>query len=131
MKTASIAEMLNDFSNGTYDLTDNGKCTECGSCCSNYIPLTEEEIKEIRRYIKVHNIKECKHGVAIPLAQPILDMTCPFLDDSKPNHKCTIYPARGYICSSFTCCPSKRPKIDMEWGMKAKCVNMREMFFGK
>jgi Fe-S-cluster containining protein len=131
MKTASIAEMLNDFNNGTYDLTDNGKCTECGNCCSVYIPLTDEEITAIRKYIKLHHIKECKHGVAIPLAQPVLDMCCPFLDDSKPNHKCTIYSIKPKVCSDFICCPSKRPPIDIEYAMKARPVNVRETFFGK
>jgi hypothetical protein len=131
MKTASIAEMLNDFNNGTYDLTDNGKCTGCGSCCSNLLPLTNEEIKEIRRYIKVHNVKECKHGVAIPLARPILDMCCPFLDDSKKTHKCTIYQQRPLVCRDFICCPSERPPVDIEYAMKARPVNMRETFFGK
>jgi hypothetical protein len=132
MKTESLAEMLNDFNNGTYDFTDNGKCTECGNCCSNLLVLTDEEIKQIRRYIKKNHIKECKHGMGqFAMLQPYIDMCCPFLDDSKPNHKCTIYPVRGYICSSFSCCPSKRPKPDMEWGIKAKCVNVRETFFGK
>jgi hypothetical protein len=131
MKTASIAEMLNDFNNGTYDFTDNGKCTECGECCSNILPMTDEEIKEIRSYIKVHNIKECKHGVSIPLAQPILDMTCPFLDDSKKTHKCTIYESKPRVCSDFICCPSERPSVSIEYAMSANVVNVRETFFRK
>jgi hypothetical protein len=131
LKTSSFEEMMNDMNNGTYDLTDNGKCTECGACCSNLLVMTDEEIATIRRYIKKHHIKECKHGVSIPLAQPIVDMCCPFLDDSKPNHKCTVYPVRGYICSSFICCPSKRPPLDMKWGLKARPINVRHTFYGK
>ena len=32
MKTGTFAQMQEEFSNGTYDLTDNGKCTQCGAC---------------------------------------------------------------------------------------------------
>jgi Fe-S-cluster containining protein len=131
MKIASLAEMLNDFNSGTFDLTENGKCTECGSCCGVYLPLTEKEIATIRKYINEHHIKECKHGSGIPLAEPVLDMCCPFLDDSKKTHKCTIYPVRGKVCEDFTCCPSKRQPIDVEHAVETKIVNVRETFFGK
>jgi hypothetical protein len=132
MKTASIAEMLNDFNNGTYDFTDNGKCTECGNCCGVYLPLTDKEIARIRRYIKKNHIKECKHGEVIPLAQPIgFDLCCPFLDDSKKTHKCTIYQQRPLVCMDFICCPSERPPVYIEYAMSANVVNVRETFFGK
>jgi hypothetical protein len=104
MKVASLAEMLNDFKNGTYDLTDNGKCTECGNCCGVYLPLTDKEIARIRRYIKKNHIKECKHGEVIPLAQPI-----------------------GFDL----CCPSERPSVSIEYAMSTNVVNVRETFFGK
>lgn len=32
MAVGSIKQMLNDFKNGTYNLTCNGKCTGCGEC---------------------------------------------------------------------------------------------------
>ena len=101
MKTGNIEQMLNEFSDGTYDLTDNGKCTQCGQCCSNILPMTEDEISVIRRYIKKHHIKERKH--ILPLAEPTIDMTCPFLDDSKSCEKCTIYEVRPRICRDFIC----------------------------
>jgi hypothetical protein len=131
LKISSFKEMIEDMNNGVYDLTNNGECTGCGSCCSNLLVLTDKEIKEIRRYIKTHNIKECKYGVAIPLAQPILDMCCPFLDDRKPNHKCTIYEFRPKVCRDFICCPSERPAVSIEYAMSANVVNVRETFFGK
>ena len=28
------------------NFTKNGKCSKCGSCCSNFLPLTQSEIKE-------------------------------------------------------------------------------------
>jgi hypothetical protein len=116
---------------GTYDFTKDGKCIGCGNCCSAYLPLTDKEITAIRRYIKANNIKECVHTRCAPLAKPTIDLTCPFLDDSKSDKKCTIYPARGKVCKDFICCPSERPPADFEWGMRAKIVNMREVFFGK
>lgn len=126
----TFEKMQKDLSNGTYDFTDNGKCTQCGKCCSNLLPMTEKEIEVIRKYIKRYRIKEYKH--MIPLAQPVIDMTCPFLDDSKSCEKCTIYEARPRICRDFICCPSKRPPMnDLEYKLKCRIVNVRSEFFGK
>ena len=124
----TFEKMQKDLSNGTYDFTDNGKCTQCGKCCSNLLPMTEKEIKVIRKYIKQYHIKEYKH--LIPLAQPVIDMTCPFLNDDKPTEKCMIYEVRPQICKSFIYRPSLRPKLDLDYALKARTVNVREGFFG-
>ena len=58
MKSTSLEQMMADMNNGTYDLTCNGECTQCGNCCSNLLPMTEDEIATIRKYIKKHHIKE-------------------------------------------------------------------------
>ena len=130
MKTGNIEQMLKEFSDGTYDLTDNGKCTQCGKCCSNILPMTEDEISVIRRFVKKHYIKEHKH--ILPLAEPTIDMTCPFLDDSKSCEKCTIYEVRPRICRDFICCPSKRPPMnDLKYKLKCRIVDVRSEFFGK
>lgn len=131
MKTGTIEEMLREFSDGTYDFTDNGKCKGCGQCCSNLLPMTEKEIATIKRYIKSHNIKECKH--ILPLAEPIAyDMTCPFLDNGKHCDKCTIYEVRPRICRDFICCPSERPPMDdMKYKLSCKVVDVRSEFFGR
>ena len=47
MKSASLEQMMADMNNGTYDLTCNGECTQCGNCCSNLLPMTEDEIATI------------------------------------------------------------------------------------
>lgn len=124
----TFEKMQEQFSNGTYDLTDNGKCTQCGKCCSNLLPMTQKEIEVIRRYIKRYHIKEYKH--LIPLSQPVIDMTCPFLNDDKPTEKCMIYEVRPQICRNFICRPSIRPKLDLEYALRARPVNVREEFFG-
>lgn len=81
MKTSTLEQVRKDFEHGVYNMKENGKCTGCGNCCSNILPMTDKEIEVIRRRIKKNHIKECKHG--IPLANPILDMTCPFLNTDK------------------------------------------------
>lgn len=128
MKTGTFEDMVNDFNNGTFNLTKNGKCTQCGKCCGNLLPMTDEEVLTIKNYIKKNNIKEHSHIVAL-LAKPTIDMTCPFLDDSKSCEKCTIYEVRPKICRDFICDPKQRPKVDLEWGLKCKPVNVREEFF--
>ena len=130
IKASNYQEMMSDFENGIYDFTKNGKCIQCGSCCSNLLVMTEEEIETIRKYIKKHNIKEHRH--ILPLAEPTLDMTCPFLNDSKPNEKCDIYEVRPRICREFICCPSKRPAMnDLKYKLKRRVVDVRSEFFGK
>ena len=52
MKSSSLEQMMADMNNGTYDLTCNGECTQCGNCCSNILPMTEDEITTIHKCIK-------------------------------------------------------------------------------
>lgn len=129
IKASNYQEMMSDFENGIYDFTKNGECIQCGSCCSNLLVMTAEEIETIHKYIKKHNIKEHRH--ILPLAEPTLDLTCPFLDDSKPNEKCEIYEVRPRICREFICCPSGRKPLDMKYASKCRNVFVREEFFGK
>ena len=128
MKTGTFEQMLKEFSDGTYNLTCKGECTQCGKCCGNLLPMTDEEVLTIKNYIKKNNIKEHSHIVAL-LAKPTIDMTCPFLDDSKSCEKCTIYEVRPKICRDFICDPKQRPKVDLEWGLRCRSINVREEFF--
>lgn len=128
MHSGTFESMINDFNNGTYDFTKKGKCTGCGKCCSNLLPMTDDEILVIKKYVKANNIKEQSHIVA-PLSTPTIDLTCPFLNDSKSCEKCTIYEVRPRICRDFICDPKQRPKVDLEWGLKCKPVNVRKEFF--
>lgn len=124
-KSKQLAEALEDMRNGTYDMTDNGVCTQCGACCSNLLPLTGKEIKRIRGYIKKHQIGEYKH--LIPVSNVVTDMTCPFMDDFKQKEKCRIYPVRPQICRQYICNPEKRkPFISNE---NYHIVDVRKEFF--
>lgn len=78
------------------DFTIQGKCSSCGQCCSNLLPLSNEEVSRIKSYIKKHKIKEQRHNAMMGV-----DMTCPFRDEA--NRKCLIYPIRPAICREFMC----------------------------
>lgn len=128
---ATLQQTLDDMERGVYDFTKDGKCTGCGECCSRYLPLSEREIKDIKRYIAKHHIKECRH--AAPLAEPAEDWLCPFLDGTKPKDKCTIYQVRPQICRAFVCNqpPSKvRANKELFWRTRMP-VDMRQEFFGR
>ena len=132
MAIGNLDQMLQDFNDGVKDYTDNGKCSGCGQCCSNLLPLTIREIEDIRRYIAKHEIKECYHPIA-PLAYPILDMTCPFLDESKEKNKCVIYKHRPYICRTFSCHNTMGHLMEDDVicrGVRL-VTDMRQTFFGK
>ena len=44
----TIKEVVSNMNSGLYDFTVDGKCSECGSCCSNFIPISSKEIKQIK-----------------------------------------------------------------------------------
>lgn len=124
-KNKQLSEVLEDMRNGTYDMTDNGVCTQCGACCSNLLPLTDKEIKRIREYIKKRQIEECKH--MIPVSNVVIDMTCPFMDDSKQKEKCRIYPVRPEICRQYICSPEKKKPFSSNGDYYI--VDVRKEFF--
>lgn len=113
---------------GVFDFTVDGKCSNCGACCSNLLPISTKEAKEIMWYIKKHRIKEQKHWA--PTAKPGTDLVCPFRSTSEK--KCTIYPVRPAICQDFQC-DKPRKRIDANKKMyhgKYDIVDMRATFFG-
>lgn len=112
-----------------HDFTQNGECSNCGACCSNALPMTETEIRNIRRYVKRNGIRECKRF--LPVNGPTLDLTCPFRDNT--GKTCAIYPARPAVCKHFQCDKS-RAQVAEDIGPDAKemrLVNVREEFFGE
>lgn len=107
------------------DFTCNGECSNCGQCCSNLLPLSSEEVKRIKKYIKSHNIKEQRHNAMVGV-----DMTCPFRDEA--NRKCLIYQIRPAICRQFMCNHTKEDiqKAKMDFHKVNNVVFMRNEFFG-
>lgn len=115
------------------DITNNGKCTGCGGCCSNLIPVTRKEVETIKRYIKKHKIKP--HIIAAPTAEVLIDATCPFLDTEKKTERCKIYKVRPYICRSFMCSNEGKFRSDKTNDLilmrrELDIVDMRKTFFG-
>lgn len=43
-KVNNMQDALRELQSECQDFTKNGKCTGCGSCCSNILPMTEEEV---------------------------------------------------------------------------------------
>ncbi len=118
-----------EMQDNIYNFTKDGKCSGCGACCSNLLPMSDKEIRTIRKYIKKNNIKECKH--IIPVAELAFDMTCPFLDTDKDCDKCRIYEVRPMICRKFICDNAQRAKLTrQEAHQTRRCVDVRETFFG-
>jgi hypothetical protein len=107
------------------DFTVEGKCSNCGKCCSNALPLSAGEVKTIKKYIKKHNIKEQRHNYRVGT-----DMTCPFRDEV--NRKCLIYDVRPQICKQFVCNHTiediQKSKLDLH--RINRVVFMRNEFFG-
>lgn len=77
----------------------NGKCSECGECCGNLLPLSGADIKRLRRYIKKHKIS--KQNDIDPLRIEVLQ-DCVFLKKDLEK-RCAVYPARPEICRMFNC----------------------------
>lgn len=103
---------------GEYDLTNNGKCTGCGACCSSILPMSKKEISKIRGYIKRHNIK---------VSATIGDIDCPFMDREKKTERCKIYPVRPGICRAFKC-DIKKPE---RFGQVDGVYNLNQIFGGQ
>ena len=49
---------LGDFIkiNHVKDFSINGKCSMCGECCGAILPVSEKEIKRIKKYVKYAQI---------------------------------------------------------------------------
>lgn len=125
----TLEKCMQDMRNGVYDYTRDGKCSNCGNCCSRILPVSGKEVRRISEYIRKHHIKECVNRP--PTAEPVQDWTCPFRDNMK--RICTIYEVRPAICRDFRC-DKPRKQIDADKRMyhgKYNVVDMREEFFPK
>lgn len=80
--------------------TCNGQCSCCGECCNPWNPITLDEYRTIKKYIKEHDIKPvpCR-----PDSNNNLYVTCPF----NIGHGCSIYPVRPNVCKQFSCSSGK------------------------
>lgn len=128
-KVGTWGQMVADTKDGVKDFTKNGKCSGCGNCCANFIPVSAGEIERIRRYVKKNGIKEQLRR--FPTAEPMFDMMCPFRDESRKV--CTIYEVRPAVCRDFLCDkPDEELKANKAlYHGKYSVVDMRAVFFGR
>lgn len=130
MELGSFKNFLKSYENGVYDFTVNGKCSQCGNCCSNILSVTEKELSIIRNYVNVNNIKPVDHTKI--LNNCTFDMVCPFLDTAKEKEKCRIYQVRPRICRDFTCSKDRIiRKESVSYLKNCMDVFLREEIFGE
>ena len=129
VKTGDLAQMYADMERGVFDFTVDGKCSGCGACCTNFLPMSGKEVKIIRRYIEKHGITEQTHRY--PTAEAQVDFTCPFR--SETEKKCLIYEVRPLICRDFQCDkPRKKILADKQfYHDRYNVVDCRSEFFGR
>lgn len=128
-KVGSVDQMHSEYVKGVTDFTKDGECSGCGNCCGNFLPISNKEIKIIKRYVENHNVKEQIR--LYPTAEPMIDVQCPFRDEIEK--KCTIYPVRPGICRDFRC-DKPRKKIEKDKAMyhgKYAPADMRAVFLGR
>lgn len=106
------------------DFTKDGECSNCGNCCSDILPLSSEEVRRIKKYIKKNGIKEQRHNALIGY-----DMTCPFRNEAE--RKCSIYEVRPAICRQFMCNHTEQDimKAKVNFHKINEVVFMRSEFF--
>lgn len=115
---SSLADYIKSEKTVT-DYTVGGKCSECGACCSDLLPLTKSDIKRVRQYMK-------RHHVTLTPPRADVDLTCPFLSEDK---HCKVYEARPTICRIFMC--NKKPHWSAGHKRREQDVirlSMREVF---
>lgn len=107
----NLTNILDDeFKSTITDYTIDGKCSKCGDCCSNILPMSLKEIVVIEKYVKKHKIKRKRLNVLTNNTQIV---RCPFVDLTGKEKKCMIYPVRPNICRIFMC--NSIPKTEQEY----------------
>lgn len=81
------------------DYTKQGKCSQCGMCCSNFLTLYPHEITKLRELAS----KPDTEG-SIKHIGGRFWFTCPFLMIKDENSTyCGIYEDRPHVCRVFKC----------------------------
>lgn len=104
----TVEEILKTIVEGTGRITDNsllGRCSKCGECCTNFLPISQREVDIIQKYVINNKIRPQTHMLVMQNR-----LTCPYYD----GKRCLIYEVRPLICKEFYC--YKKP--DAETGEK-------------
>ena len=94
----AVKETLASMESGELDYTKDGKCVGCGACCSNILPVTDREIKNIKKYMNKHAIKEQPHVYPTNLYLPRLFAhrygMCRTVRRKNSHHRVWLAPAK-------------------------------------
>lgn len=93
----TVEKMLESVIKGEGKITDNsvcGKCSKCGECCTNLLPISQEELETIQKYVIENKIRPQSHLLVMQNR-----LCCPYYD----GKKCLIYEVRPLICREFYC----------------------------
>lgn len=77
----------------------DGKCSGCGDCCTDLLPLTDAELERLKKYANDHGLKEHRHNLFWD--KKAIDLTCPFRNNE--TKQCDVYAVRPQICREFIC----------------------------
>lgn len=106
--------------------TDHGICSNCGECCSDWLPLSSKDIRRIQEYLKSHKVE--RHNKPNCFIQ--YNFTCPFRNNKEK--KCDIYEVRPGICRVFKCdVPLEQAALTRDMiEEKHPARSMTNIFFG-
>lgn len=51
-----MKQNINEIQIKITNFTKNGKCSNCGECCTRFLPISSKEKKEIMRYLEKNEI---------------------------------------------------------------------------
>lgn len=111
LKKTNIKEIFQEIAEDKGKVVDNsicGECSKCGECCTPFLPITQEEVDTIQRYVVKNNIKPQKDMLVMQNR-----LSCPYW-----NGKCLIYEVRPLICKKFYCYKKPDYKTGREFTKK-------------
>lgn len=101
----NIKKIIENIVQNNFKATDNsicGECSKCGECCTPFLPVTQEEIDIIQKYVIKNKIRPQKQLLIMENK-----LTCPYHN----GHKCLIYEVRPLIYKEFYC--YKQPTAEL------------------
>ena len=79
------------------DFTCNGICSKCGECCGAILPLDQEDVDKIEKYVLANEIYSNKNILVMQNK-----LQCPYYTGNREKG-CAIYPARPKVCKLYKC----------------------------
>ena len=131
---------LNEHPHRIQNLSLDGKCSKCGKCCSDILPLTSQDMARMRMFIQTNKFKPFTQRTEE--TKDYYDNSCPFMTD---DFKCAIYTIRPEVCKYFGCWkPQLSPEVALDelseedqktllmfYAKSPKGISMRKELFGE